>query len=163
MPARRFVFSLAILCLPIALLNAQTFSLLHSFTNDAAGPNADLILSHNVLYGTAASGSTNSGAVFSLGLDGTGYGVRHSFSVTHTNSAGIFTNFDGAAPEDPLVISNDTLYGTTSSGGTNGTGTLFSLTTNGAFAARYAAHPSKNGSTEPSAGLVSSAKAQSSP
>ena len=133
MNVKRFIFSLAILLLPAAFVDAQSFSLLHSFTNDAAGPSADLLLAGNVLYGTAASGSSsNNGAVFSIGQDGIGYRVLHTFSASHTNSANVFTNSDGAVPGGSLVLSSDTLYGTTHSGGTNGSGTLFSLKTNGA-------------------------------
>jgi uncharacterized repeat protein (TIGR03803 family) len=53
--------------------------------------------------------------------------VLHAFG----GSAGA-TNLDGAQPRADLVLSGNTLYGTVPLGGTNGYGTIFSVTTNGA-------------------------------
>lgn len=85
-----------------------------------------MILSDGVLYGTASSGTGDAGAVFSIGLDGGNFQVLHAFAVTQTDSAGVSTNADGADSVSPLVLDDDTLYGTTSEGGTNGSGTIFS-------------------------------------
>jgi uncharacterized repeat protein (TIGR03803 family) len=41
------------------------------------------------------------------------------------------TNGDGAYPSAGLIVAGNTLYGTTSSGGTNGTGTVFAVNTDG--------------------------------
>jgi uncharacterized repeat protein (TIGR03803 family) len=41
------------------------------------------------------------------------------------------TNADGATPEAGLVLVGSTLFGTTSAGGSGGSGTVFSLGTNG--------------------------------
>ena len=40
-------------------------------------------------------------------------------------------NSDGAIPEAGLILSGNTLYGTTYWGGTNGNGTVFAVNTNG--------------------------------
>jgi uncharacterized repeat protein (TIGR03803 family) len=56
----------------------------------------------------------------------------YSFSpFTQTNAFGLSTNVDGAQPAAGLIISGSTLFGTTSEGGTNGTGTLFKMNTDG--------------------------------
>jgi uncharacterized repeat protein (TIGR03803 family) len=41
------------------------------------------------------------------------------------------SGFDGQSPEGDLVEMNGTLYGTTTAGGTNGQGTIFSASTTG--------------------------------
>jgi uncharacterized repeat protein (TIGR03803 family) len=51
----------------------------------------------------------------------------YSFTVT----GGAYTNSDGAYPSAGLILSNNTLYGTTQLGGTNGEGTVFAVNTDG--------------------------------
>ena len=77
------------------------------------------------LYGTTYMGGSNGvGTVFKINPDGSGYTVLRSFS---TNGV------DGHNPNAPLLAGSDgALYGTTYSGGSNGVGTVFKLTTNGA-------------------------------
>jgi uncharacterized repeat protein (TIGR03803 family) len=58
----------------------------------------------------------------------TSFVVLHTFSAT---SGGPATNSDGAAPGAGLVLSGNTLYGTTSQGGAAGYGTVFQVNTNG--------------------------------
>jgi uncharacterized repeat protein (TIGR03803 family) len=107
--------------------NSATLTSLYSFSgsNDGANPFGGLIqTSDGVLYGTASGGSTN------------GWG-----SVFKVTTAGVLTNLyaftggnDGAVPDGPLVRGNDgSLYGTTRYGGTTSNGTVFKITTNGAF------------------------------
>jgi uncharacterized repeat protein (TIGR03803 family) len=102
------------------------------YTNsDGANPNGRLVLSGDTLYGTAFTGSTNgSGTVFAVKTNGTGFATLYKFSASGTNSSGVYTNSDGANPEG-LILSGNTLYGTTSSGSTNGSGTVFAVNTNG--------------------------------
>jgi uncharacterized repeat protein (TIGR03803 family) len=89
---------------------------------DAENPSCDLVLGGNTLYGTAQSGGSNGfGAVFKLDLNGSNYMVLRSFTNTP----------DGAYPFAGLVLGGNTLYGTTSSGGTNGFGTVFKINTDG--------------------------------
>jgi uncharacterized repeat protein (TIGR03803 family) len=96
------------------------------YTNgDGAGPLAGLILSGNTLYGTAASGgSSGVGTVFAVHTDGTGFTNLHNFMA---RSGPLGTNSDGAYPEAGLILSDNTLYGTASEGGSSGVGTVFSL------------------------------------
>jgi uncharacterized repeat protein (TIGR03803 family) len=114
------------------------FTNLHSFTarsgsypyanSDGSQPNSGLILSGNILYGTAQyGGSSGSGSVFAVNTNGTGFTNLHSFTATQTNSSGIYTNSEGAHPYAGLILSGSTLYGTTFGGGSSGSGTMFSL------------------------------------
>lgn len=83
--------------------------------------------SGNTLYGTtAAGGSGGSGTVFQLNTNGTGLTVLYSF--TPVSSGSVSTNSDGASPYSGLVASGNSLYGTTTTGGTGGSGTVFALT-----------------------------------
>jgi uncharacterized repeat protein (TIGR03803 family) len=101
------------------------------FTNsDGAVPSAGMILSGNTLYGTAAGGgSWGNGAVFAVNTDGSGFTNLYSFTATpaYPNS----TNSDGANPHAGLILSGNTLYGTATSGGSSGYGTVFALNTDG--------------------------------
>jgi uncharacterized repeat protein (TIGR03803 family) len=54
------------------------------------------------------------------------------FNLLHTFGAGPgLTNSDGEEPRSDLVLSGNTLYGTTPLGGTNGYGVIFSINTDG--------------------------------
>jgi uncharacterized repeat protein (TIGR03803 family) len=118
--------------------NGASFTNLHSFTttagpgftnSDGAFPHASLILSGKTLYGTAGSGGTNgNGAIFSVVTNGTGFINLHSFNATTGPS---LTNSDGASPQSSLILAGGTLFGTASSGGANGNGTVFAINTNG--------------------------------
>ena len=56
----------------------------------------------------------------------------HAFpAVSKSATLNIDTNAEGLQPQAGLLLSGDTLYGTTLFGGTDGTGTLFALNTNG--------------------------------
>jgi uncharacterized repeat protein (TIGR03803 family) len=93
------------------------------YTNsDGAAPRSRLVLSGDALYGTAAQGGAGfgSGTVFKLNTNGSGFTALHRF----TNGA------DGSIPYG-VVLSGNTLYGTTEEGGTGGTGTIFQLNSDG--------------------------------
>src|SRR5579859_107188 len=120
-------------------LAAQTFTTLHSFTatstnspgvytnSDGSRPLGELVQSSNTLYGTtAADGEAGNGTVFTVSVEGTGFAVLHSFT-----SMNPVTNSDGAAPWTGLLLSDNTLYGTTVIGGAGSSGTLFRSNTNG--------------------------------
>ena len=104
------------------------FTTLHSFTALSvpfSGTNSDgitadsLILSGNTLYGTAESGgSSGKGTVFAVNTDGTGFTTLHSFLGYPS---------DGHLPRGRLIISSNTLYGTTQGGGSSADGTVFSV------------------------------------
>jgi len=109
-------------------------SVLHSFTNDADGasPYAGLVqASPNTFYGANFDGG--------VALNGT------LFKITSTGAFSPVYSFgggdDGANPLAALVQGSDgKLYGTASTGGTNGLGALFSLTTNGVFTPLWSFH-----------------------
>jgi uncharacterized repeat protein (TIGR03803 family) len=153
-----FLFPALIAALGLMLpgrVTAQTFTILHDFTTayntsyniysncDGAFPSAGLILSGNTLYGTAADGGTNgTGVVFAINTDGTGFTNLHTFGPATFDAENNAPNSDGADPNAALILSGNTLYGTTSYGGINGNGTVFSLSTNGtAFTVLHAFSP----------------------
>ncbi len=104
--------------------DGTSFTNLHSFTavgSDGGLAIAGLILSGSTLYGTTyGGGSWSDGMVFKINTDGTGF--TNVYSFTAKPSA---TNSDGALPYAGLIISSNALYGTTSSGGASGYGTVF--------------------------------------
>jgi uncharacterized repeat protein (TIGR03803 family) len=115
--------------------NGTGFTILHHFaagangTNtDGGGPSNGLILSGNILYGTAfGGGNFGRGTVFAMNTDGTGFTNLHSFTAA---PAPTYTNSDGNRPRAGLSFSGSTLYGTTSDGGLDN-GTVFKLKTDG--------------------------------
>jgi len=112
-------------------IDGSGFTNLHNFSGggDGASPIAGLILSGQSLYGTAFGGGTNgNGTIFSLMTNGTFFTVLHTFAA---GSGYDFTNIDGANPVGELMLSGNTLYGTTDVGGLNGDGTIYGLCTNG--------------------------------
>jgi uncharacterized repeat protein (TIGR03803 family) len=114
------------------------FTTLHSFNlfPDGEDPECSLALSSDTLYGTALDGGTNAmdaaggGTVFAVNTDGTSFSAFYAFGAI-TSPPPIYTNSDGANPYGGLVTSGDTLYGTTTDGGTNSLGTVFSVNTDG--------------------------------
>ncbi len=119
------------------------FTTLHRFTKlkngryltnyDGAFPSGDLVSVGKSLYGTAWAGGIHGvGTVFKLQADGSGFKVLHGFSEATNNGFGHESNHAGAWPEAGLVASGDTLYGTTSQGGSAGNGNVFKLKRDGA-------------------------------
>ena len=113
--------------------NGLGFTVLHHFTAvdsitgtnaDGASPAATLILSSNVLYGTASAGGSGAvGTVFSVSTNGTQFATLRSFAAL----AGNGTNEDGAFPVAPVLRFGNSIYGTTFAGGPGGVGTVFSI------------------------------------
>lgn len=104
-------------------IDGSGFTVLHNLSYDTDGgePQGHPTLSGETLYGMAAyGGSGNKGTIFSLGTDGSGFTVLHSFSGA-----------DGATPCTSLALSGDTLYGMTTGGGDSDQGTIFSIGTDG--------------------------------
>jgi len=152
--------------MPAGRATAQTFTTLHGFTAFVLGTNSDgavpvggLILSGNALYGTASSGGTNgTGTAFAANINGTGFTTLHIFTATSFPG---FTNSDGANPGGELILSGNTLYGTAYDGGTNGTGTVFAVNTNGigfttlhSFKATFGSNSTNSDGASPVAGLI---------
>jgi uncharacterized repeat protein (TIGR03803 family) len=110
--------------------NGSGFKPLFSFANDTntgSSPNNLLVTAH-VIYGTTQLGGTNnSGTIFALGTNGTGYVQLYSFGASPA---------DGTGPLGGLVLGGSTLYGTTYSGGAGPAGlrqrgTIFKINTDG--------------------------------
>jgi uncharacterized repeat protein (TIGR03803 family) len=109
--------------------DGTVFTNLYNFTGGSDGywPYGGLILSGNTLYGAAsAGGSGGNGTVFKVNTNGTGFTILHSFTAS-ANSI----NSDGAWPYAGLILSGNTLYGTTLNGGSGGKGTVFAVNTDG--------------------------------
>jgi uncharacterized repeat protein (TIGR03803 family) len=99
-------------------------------TGDGAGSVAGLTLAADGnFYGTTQFGGTSGfGTVFKMNLAGT-VTILQSFSQFDLN---------GAEPMDALIQASDgNLYGTCYSGGANNSGTVFRLSTSGAFTKIY--------------------------
>jgi len=112
-------------------LDGSGFTNLHTFSGYAPeGGNlwCRLVLFGGTLYGTATfGGDLDHGCVFAMGTNGLGLTNIYSFSSNSLDSA----NLDGAYPLAGLLLIGNTLYGTANEGGTNGSGTLFAVNTNG--------------------------------
>jgi uncharacterized repeat protein (TIGR03803 family) len=105
------------------------------------------------LYGTTQAGGTNGyGSVFKMSLTGALTTV-YSFC-----SQGAYPNCaDGYYPDDKLIqATNGDLYGTTTSGGATGWGTIFRITRNGTLTTLYSfcAQSGCTDGAQPVAGLV---------
>jgi uncharacterized repeat protein (TIGR03803 family) len=128
------------------------FNVLHQFSNlpDGAGPLGGLALFDKTLYGTTSyGGGTNSyGTIFSIGTNGNGFKVLYTFTGGP----------DGASPWNGLMLSGNTLYGTThgfTDGNNTNYGTVFAVNTNGGLTVLYNFSGGVDGAS-PEAGLVSS-------
>ena len=98
------------------------FEILKQFTgSDGSGPYGRLALAGSTLYGTTmVGGAAWQGTVYKLSTSGGDFAVLKSFSGGH----------DGGLPQAGLVVVADGwLYGTTSTGGSNGFGTVFRIDT----------------------------------
>ena len=126
--------------------NAQTFTVIHSFTggSDGANPLGGFFIVGDYLYGTASSG----------GSSGVGVVLRVSTSgqetVLHEFSGGT----DGASPQGHLVMDKDgNFYGTTNAGGVSNAGTVFKVTRRGVERVLYSFTGKPDGAN-PVAGLA---------
>jgi uncharacterized repeat protein (TIGR03803 family) len=125
---------------------AHSVSTLYTLGNgsDGAFPNSGLVVSGNSLYGTTSEGGNFSiGTVFKINTDGTGYTNLYNF----TGGA------DGSYPNGGLLLSGNTLYGMTGSGGMFNYGTVFKVNTDGTGFANLFMFARTNGSY-PDNGLV---------
>src|SRR5262249_44257242 len=104
-------------------VTAQTFTVLHSFMgSEGAIPFSGLVLSGSTLYGTTqGGGNSGKGTVFALNIDGSVFTNLHHFTGGN----------DGAYPYAHLVLSGNSLYGASDSGGNSGSGTIFKLNIDG--------------------------------
>ena len=102
---------------------AQTYNVLHSFSGggDGGTPSAGLMMDRTGnLYGTAQYGGAGNGTVFKLSHPGSGWILSTLYAFQGGN--------DGLGPEARVLFGPDGgLYGTTTSGGFQGYGTVFEL------------------------------------
>jgi len=125
-----------------------TYGVLYKFKGapkDGSAPNAGLIDVNDTLYGTTLTGGLNG--------DGTVFSITPSGKETALYSFKGYPS-DGDFPRAGLVNVGGTLYGTTSYGGTNDDGTVFSITKSGAETVLYSFGALGDG-INPFAGLVS--------
>jgi uncharacterized repeat protein (TIGR03803 family) len=112
--------------------DGSEYNVLHHFSSiqwpnspanaDGAWPNGELALAGSMLYGTCQMGGSNGwGTVFKVNTDGSEFQVLKHFDY-----------FDGYDPRAGLLLSGETLYGTTydDSGG-GPVGTVFEITKDG--------------------------------
>ncbi len=107
-----------------SLDTSGNFKVLATFTGpNGAHGNITPLLIGNTLYGaTYAGGAGDSGVVFSVNTDGTGFTLLHQF-----------TGADGYDPVALVAGQNGVLYGVAEAGGSANDGVLFSLTLSGAY------------------------------
>lgn len=123
--------------LPLASnLNTNLFlgpegNVLHRFSaaigglnQDGANPAAGLAFANGVLVGTTLNGGAQgAGTAFTLSLDGTNFSAFRAF----TNAP------DAGDPQGELVFFGSQFFSTSVSGGSSGTGSIFSGITNGSI------------------------------
>ncbi|HEX7413527.1 MAG TPA: choice-of-anchor tandem repeat GloVer-containing protein, partial [Bacteroidia bacterium] len=100
------------------------YDTLHNFgsiQNDGYSSPGSLILNGGILYGmNIQGGAANSGTIFKINPNGTGYDTLHSFSGATGNT-----------PYGSLISAGNFLYGMTYYGGLNNTGVIFKILPNG--------------------------------
>jgi uncharacterized repeat protein (TIGR03803 family) len=129
-----------------SITTSGKYRLLHSFGGHGDGtlPEAALLDVNGTLYGTTSrGGERTTGIIFSITPAGQ-YHVVYNFGGTNAS--------DGQSPQSSLIDVNGTLYGTTSSGGEYGSGTVFGVTMEGAETLWYS-FAGSNGS-DPLASLI---------
>jgi uncharacterized repeat protein (TIGR03803 family) len=108
-------------------IDGSGYTVLHAFTggtNDGASPQGGLTVIGGTLYGTTKNGGTSDyGTLFRIGIDGSDFGILHSFG---SNTSG------GVWPCGDLTLSGTTLYGTAQQGGGHSPyGTIFKMDISG--------------------------------
>lgn len=128
--ARKGLVAILISILMVAASQAQTFTVLHAFSNSTDGedPTGLVMDASGNFYGTTGAGGSNlGGTLWKLTSAGT-FSVLHAFS----NAT------DGEDPKALMMDSSGNFYGTTGSGGANLGGTLWKRTSTGTFSVIHA-------------------------
>lgn len=114
-----FAISIALVLIAIPPTQAQTFSVVHSFTGstDGANPLNGLIIdAAGNLYGTTMAGSGGHGVAYEISTSG-------KKTLLHA-----FAGKDGSSPQGFLILdAAGNLYGTTAAGGAHNVGTVFKI------------------------------------
>jgi uncharacterized repeat protein (TIGR03803 family) len=122
-------------------------SFVNGTNSDGANPSGVLLLYGSTIFGTTyCGGISNRGTLFAINTNGTGFTNLHNFKGYPS---------DGANPFAGLIISGNTLYGTTSGGGSSGNGTIFKVNIDGtgySVLKNFTNYPS--GAAFPHAGLT---------
>jgi uncharacterized repeat protein (TIGR03803 family) len=148
--------------------NGTGFTSLYSFTppqgtlgisgsnSDGANPRSGLVVSGNLLYGAASQGgSWGYGTVFKLNTDGSGFTTLHSFYCELAFSINnLPVSSEGVYPRSGLILSGNMLYGTLQYGGTDGAGSVFAVSTDGAVFTNLHSFDYSTEGAFPRAGLV---------
>jgi uncharacterized repeat protein (TIGR03803 family) len=124
-------------------------TVLYSFKGgvDGANPYSRVVRSGATIFGTTNSGGAfGYGTIFKLTAKGKET-ILHSF-----NSA--FPTLDGSYPYAGLTLYKGALYGTTTMGGESNLGTIFSITTTGAYTLLYSFKGGANDGQNPYAGVA---------
>ena len=107
--------------------NGTGYQIIHTFTGtstDGGQGVGGLVLIGSALYGmTGSAGANNVGSVYTMGLNGTGFHLLHSFAIN-----------EGWSPFAGLATSGSILYGMTKNGGANsglGSGIIFQINPDG--------------------------------
>jgi len=105
-----------------------TETVLHSFVggSDGASPEAGLINVGDTVYGTTTYGGPGNCSFQQINGCGTVFAVN-AVSGAETVLYSFAGGNDGANPQAGLISAGNTLYGTTSGGGTHGQGMVFSV------------------------------------
>ena len=110
-------------------VGSSGFADLFDFNGTNGGPSyATPVASGNTIYGATIYGGTNSsGNIFRINADGNAFTNLYNFSPADG------ANTDGADPDEMsgMILSGNTLIGTTSGRGSGGQGTVFSVKTDG--------------------------------
>ena len=132
--------------------NSSNYGVLHSFAgppSDGAAPEyGSLAQSGGTLYGmTGGGGIGNTGLIYRISSDGSGYSVLHDFPF--------FSTSDGGTPLGPMIVSGTTLYGMTKGGGSASKGVVFKIGTDGAgFTVLHSFTGGLTDGDEPEGGLL---------
>ncbi|MGO9110442.1 MAG: choice-of-anchor tandem repeat GloVer-containing protein [Thermoguttaceae bacterium] len=129
--------------------NGSNFTVLHNFnsgSSDGVWGSSTLTVVNSTLFGTTFyGGGSDGGTIFSINANGTGYTIMHSFGA----------GSDGWDSSSDLTLIGSALYGTCQRGGSNASGTVFKINTDGSGYSTVFSFPSAPGPDPgPSGGLT---------
>jgi uncharacterized repeat protein (TIGR03803 family) len=109
--------------------DGSAYGNLHSFAggaSDGHNPHDSLTILGSTLYGmTIYGGSESGGTIFRINMDGSEFGLLHSFASSSWSAS------NGHYPRGSLIAYGATLYGMTDGGGASGKGVVFRINADG--------------------------------